>query len=115
MESPIEKMIKDSMAFLIDNVGFEKIDALESMKEYIASIGKLSGSIEKSIETRDFSSISGAAHSMKGSAGNVRLGQLAEYAIKLEQAAKEKDLEECKNAYTVLSQLIIELAQISLE
>ena len=51
----------------------------------------LLSSIEEAINSKDYSAIQSSAHSIKGSAGNLRFGELQEMAKELEFAGAQAD------------------------
>ncbi len=63
---------------------------------------ELIGKIETSLQTGDFDTVSKAAHSLKGSAGNLSARPVFETAMNLERAAKDGNLDLCHELFTVL-------------
>ena len=80
---------------IIENIGFSESEAVEILDEYVKTIPQMIESINKAIIEDDFKEIASQAHLMKGSSANLRIKELNELALRLENSAKSNDMFLC--------------------
>lgn len=65
------------------------------INSFIEQTDKIIAEAKKSVETGDFTELRAAGHSLCGSSGTISATKLAEYAKRLNQSAKAKDIASC--------------------
>jgi len=98
-------LIDQNIDNFITNTGLERKDAQGIFIDYIKYLPELLEGIKETIDNKDFEKMAKQAHQLKGSSGSLRITSIYELAIKLEDAAKEKDQEECGQLYDELEKL----------
>ena len=81
--------IQDLMQRLLDDSDLAK----EILKGFLKDASKQLQQLEYAIDTGDFDAIYRQAHTLKGASGNVSAKRLRQIAYRIEQAAKERDLD----------------------
>jgi PAS domain S-box-containing protein len=93
-ESPIFNFTAAVETFL----GNEKV-VLDVLGSFSAKVEKDVGQLREAYERQDFDALNKAAHSIKGGALNLEVRRLGNAAHELEQAAKEKSIEETEISF----------------
>ncbi|MCP9446487.1 MAG: response regulator [Nitrospira sp.] len=68
--------------------------------------------IKTGLETGDATTVERAAHTLKGAAGNLRAGQVASVAGRIEELARQKRLEEVRPLVTELEAAVLQLVPV---
>lgn len=77
------------------------------MGAFIEEAKGILDALESAIQTQDFKQIALHAHSIKGSSANLRIDEVSQIALKLEQAGKALDAKfDYATQFTVLKELI---------
>ncbi len=101
---------------LSDMLGLTVEEFMEIVKLFIKTAGNDIEKIRTAVAAGDFSSAGGAAHSLKGAAGNLGFKELSEQAKAVEVNAKENDREEIeRNLPALTGQLEAITARIDAE
>jgi len=90
-----KRIIADNISNLVKITGLNKDDAKEILEDYIKCLPDLFLGIKDSIHSKDFNKLARLTHELKGSSGTLGIISIYELAIKLEEAAKKEDIEEC--------------------
>lgn len=61
------------------------------IESFLEESGPILTNLKAAVESNDYATITSKAHSIKGSAGNLRFGELADMANELENAAENED------------------------
>jgi HPt (histidine-containing phosphotransfer) domain-containing protein len=96
---------------LANELGFEAEDIQMLVTMFVESANQSLANIEGALQSGDFQTLSSEAHSIKGSAANLKLDSISKLALIIEQASKN-DLE-C-DYKAVISKLSSEIEKISL-
>ncbi|ADL52291.1 response regulator [Clostridium cellulovorans] len=86
--------------------GLGEEDAKEIFEEYIACLPGLLKGINKAIDGNDFRKLAKLGHELKGSAGTLRITSIYELAIKLEEAAKKHQTNDCLRLFTEMKKIL---------
>jgi len=97
--------IDNSMEVFIANTRLGMDDAKEIFNDYINSIPNMLKNFEQAIESDDFESLSRWSHQFKGSSGNLQINEIYQLAIKLEEAANNKDKSNCEKIFLEIKKL----------
>ncbi|MEI8390729.1 MAG: response regulator [bacterium] len=89
-------LISSVISEIIENTGFSKDEAQEFFDEYIRALPLMIENINKAISVDNFELLASEAHLMKGSSANLRINELSELALKLEDSAKSGDILLCE-------------------
>jgi len=81
-------------------------DIADEIPWYLGQVKEYTEAIEKAVGNADFESIEDAGHRMKGSGQTFGFDAISEMGKSLEQAAKEKDLDEIGKKVKELSKYI---------
>ena len=81
-------------------------DIADEIPWYLGQVKEYTEAIEKAVGNADFESIEDAGHRMKGSGQTFGFDAISEMGKSLEQAAKEKDLDEIGKKVKELSRYI---------
>ena len=81
-------------------------DIADEIPWYLGQVKEYTEAIEKGVGNADFESIEDAGHRMKGSGQTFGFDAISEMGKSLEQAAKEKDLDEIGKKVKELSRYI---------
>jgi len=92
-------LIDKNIDGFIHNTGIGIEDAKELFQDFISYLPDLLKGIQVSIDNDDFEQTVKLSHQLKGSSGNLRIGSIYEIAAKLEEAAKNKEKEECERLF----------------
>ncbi|SFV50635.1 periplasmic sensor hybrid histidine kinase [hydrothermal vent metagenome] len=71
------------------NIGLKSKHIPLLLSSYLEESGPIFAKLQSAIETNDYETIRGAAHSLKGSSGNLRFNELYEMAKEMELAASD--------------------------
>ncbi len=71
-------------------LGIDRAVILELFKGYLTEAEGLLAKLEAAVASGDYTALASAAHTLKGSSGNLRLTQIQEAARAVEMAGKEK-------------------------
>jgi len=103
-------LISSILSEIARYTGFSNDEAKEFLDDYLKEIPLMVENILKAVSEHDSNLIASYAHSMKGSSANLRIYELNELALKLENAAKSDDillcdilLKEIQDYYNLLS------------
>jgi two-component system sensor histidine kinase/response regulator len=88
-------IIDNNIDNLVKATGLNKDDAKEILEDYIKCLPDLFSGIKDAIDNKNFNKLEGLAHELKGSSGTLRVISIYEVAIKLEEAAKKEEIDEC--------------------
>jgi len=97
--------IDNSMEAFIADTRLAMDDAKEIFNDYINSIPSMLKNIEQALENDDFDNLSRLAHQFKGSSGNLRINEIYQLVIKLEEAALDKDKSNCEEIFLEIKKL----------
>lgn len=113
IESSSQKTAWDKEDFL-DTAGGNREAAIEILKTYEKQTDSLLKEAELAVQQQDFEKLRSLGHSLRGSSGSVSANLLAEYASRLNRAAKDRDnggcrfnLEEFKHEYSLFKKLVL--------
>lgn len=81
-------------------------DIADEIPWYLGQVKEYTEAIEKAVGNADFESIEDAGHRMKGSGQTFGFDAISEMGKSIEQAAKEKDLDEIGKKVKELSKYI---------
>ena len=81
-------------------------DIADEIPWYLGQVKEYTEAIEKAVGNADFESIEDAGHRMKGSGQTFGFDAISEMGKSIEQAAKEKDLDEIRKKVEELSRYI---------
>jgi|GEM_PF-2808793 len=101
IDTPFDKqerkliLISSILSEIVRNTGLSNEEAEEFLDEYLKEIPLMIENILKAISEDNFKLIASQAHTMKGSSGNLRIYELNELALKLENAAKLNNIPLC--------------------
>lgn len=98
-------IIDNNIDNLVRETGLDKEDAREILEDYIKAMPDLFSGISESIDKRDFNKLAKVTHELKGSSGTLRIVSIYELAIKLEEAAKKQELDECISLFIQIKDL----------
>jgi PAS domain S-box-containing protein len=93
-------IIDNNIDNLVKETGLDRDDAKEILEDYIKALPDLLSGINDSIDNKDLNKLAQVSHELKGSSGTLRIVSIYELAIKLEEAAKKQELEECISIFT---------------
>lgn len=93
-------IIDNNIHRLVEETGLDKNEAKEILEDYIESLPELFTDIEEAIHSKDFNKMAKAAHELKGSSGTFRIISIYKLSVKLEEAAKKQELDECISMFT---------------
>jgi len=104
METLVEKLDKYLTQFNVPAViqemtlktGISPEDALELLEEYFNAFPDIIYQVDTALAEKDMGKIAMLAHSIKGSASNLRLEKIRELANDLENSAKDDDISNCR-------------------
>lgn len=98
-------IIDNNIDNLVRETGLDKEDAREILEDYIKAMPDLFSGISEAIDNRDFNKLAKVTHELKGSSGTLRIVSIYELAIKLEEAAKKQELDECISLFIQIKDL----------
>jgi PAS domain S-box-containing protein len=90
---------------LVKTTGLTKDDAKEILEDYVKCLPDLFSGIKDAIDSKDFNKLAGLTHELKGSSGTLRITAIYELAIKLEEAAKKEEIDECGRLFMQIDEL----------
>lgn len=88
-----EKEIENIIELTRVNLGIDKNDTLELLEDFFTEITTSLKELKEKIKENDYESICKISHSIKGSAGNLRINEIYELAKEIEDMGKKKNLE----------------------
>jgi len=88
-------LINTIVSKIVNQAGFTEQEAREVLNEYLEEIPLMIENLSKAVSEEDYSLIITKAHLLKGSSANLRIYDLNELALKLEDAAKSEDIFLC--------------------
>ena len=77
---------------------------LELVSQFLQDKAHYIEPMKTSLSQRDWNNLSAYAHRLKGAAGNLRISGIAEPALVLERAAKEKQAYKCEDQLELIEQ-----------
>ena len=98
-------IIDNNIDNLVKTTGLNKDDAKEILEDYIKYLPDLFSGIKDAIDNKDFNKLAGLTHELKGSSGTLRIISIYELAIKLEEAAKKEEIDECVRLFMQIKDL----------
>jgi|GEM_PF-1844004 len=99
LESDLFHLKEAEEALLID-----KHTILELVRQFLQDRAHYVEPLKTSLSQRDWNNLSAYAHRLKGAAGNLRVSGIAEPALVLESAAKEKQANKCEDQLELIEQ-----------
>ena len=99
------KLIDENIDVFIKYTGLSKSIAKELYMDYMEYLNNALHNIKGYIDKKNFEEVDDLAHQLKGSSGNLRIQSIYELAIKLQNAAKEKNIEKCLSTYKIIISL----------
>lgn len=96
---------------LADEFEFEADDVKQMAFMFFKSTAKGLDALQKAVILNDIDAIRKAVHSIKGSAGTLRLQELHEYALEVETNARNNEPYDYSTAYTKLAGMIEEISR----
>lgn len=96
---------------LADEFEFEPDDIRKMASMFFISADKGLNMLETAIISNNIEAIFKAAHSIKGSAGTLRLQELHDYALEVETTARKNESYDYTAAYTKLAGMIDEISK----
>ncbi|SFC48385.1 response regulator [Clostridium uliginosum] len=99
-------IIDNNIDHFIKITGLEKDDAKEIFEDYIKYLPDLLTGINDAIENNDFEKMAKLIHELKGSAGTLRITSIYELAIKLEEKATKKEIDECARIFIQIKKIV---------
>lgn len=97
--------IDKDMQIFAGNTGLAMEDVKEIFNDYIDSIPYMLKNIQDALESDDFGSLSRLSHQLKGSSGNLRINEIYQLTLKLEEFARNKDKSNCENVFLEIKNL----------
>ena len=88
--------------YLINEFGMAKEDVSEIFDIFFEETQISIEELNNCISETDFEKIVAAAHAIKGSAANINAVHISEYALQIEQAAKNSDIAPCQEYFPIL-------------
>jgi CheY-like chemotaxis protein/HPt (histidine-containing phosphotransfer) domain-containing protein len=98
-------IIDNNIDNLVKSTGLSKEDAKEILEDYIKCLPDLFSGINDAIDNKNFNKLARVTHELKGSSGSLRVNSIYELAIKLEQAAKKQEIDECVRLFMQIKNL----------
>ena len=99
-------IIDDNIDYFVETTGLKKEDAREILEEYIKYLPDLLSGINDAIENNDFKKLAKLTHELKGSSGSFRITSIHELSIKLEEAAINKQTDECSRLFGQIKKIV---------
>lgn len=90
------KYVEEYVNNLAKDTGFSKTDARELIHEFIGCLPKMLKEINEALKNYNYQEVKRIAHQMKGTSANLRIKELPDLAMKLQEFSEEKDQENCK-------------------
>jgi len=103
--SDYNSIIDNNIDNFVEITGLEKDDAKEIFEDYIKCLPDLLGGIEDAIESNNLKKLEKLTHELKGSSGSLRITSIHKLAIKLEEKAKEQEIDECARLFIQIKDL----------
>jgi len=100
---------------LADEFEFDSEDVKKIISMFFKSTSKGLDALKKAITAADLDAIYKAAHSIKGSAGTLRLAELHAYALAVEEAGRNNVSLDYAAAYAKLAEMITNIEMSYLE
>ncbi|MGE5474322.1 MAG: response regulator, partial [Ignavibacteriales bacterium] len=97
--------VDKGMEAFISSSGLEVNDVKEIYDDYIDSMPNMLNNIGKAVKSDDFEGLKVLAHQFKGSSGNLRIDEVYELALKLEEFAKGNDKSNCERTFSEIKKL----------
>jgi HPt (histidine-containing phosphotransfer) domain-containing protein len=91
--------------YLSQSFGIEGEDALELYNSFIATLADNMGKFDALMENGNYEELTRTAHTVKGCAMNSGHEEMAEIALQMEMAAKNKDRTMCRELSAKLKDL----------
>ncbi len=101
-----KNIIYKNIDHFVEITGLSKEDAEEILEDYVKYLPELFAGINSAIESKDFKKVSRLTHELKGSSGSFGITSIHKLAIKLEEKAKNKEIEECEKIFAEIKNLI---------
>lgn len=98
-------IIDNNIDNLVEETGLDKEDAREILDDYLKALPDLFLGISDAIDKRDFNKLAKVTHELKGSSGTLRIVSIYELAVKLEEAAKKQELDDCISLFVQIKDL----------
>ncbi|MBF0199225.1 MAG: Hpt domain-containing protein [Planctomycetes bacterium] len=102
---------------LTEELELDQEDIVELLNDFREFLEGVKPDLEKVVSAGDASAVRSLAHSIKGSAGNLRVGEVYRVAKDLQDAADGKDVEKLKSIHSELSKhiedFLVESANLS--
>lgn len=114
-ESKYYNIIKDNIENFIKDTGIGKEDAKELFEDFIEYLPNILYDIKKSIDGEDFETLGKLAHQLKGSSGNLRITLIYELAMELQEYARKKEKEKCKEITNDMQKFLLSTGEKSIE
>lgn len=94
---------------IADALGFDREDIEMLLAVFLRSSAKSLGELKVAVEANDMEGIYHAAHSIKGSAGTIKLDEIREFAAEVEMAGRFNTPMDFEDAYAKLAAMIDEV------
>ena len=94
-----------------ENLGLELEEFVELVELFASSAASDIDRLSKAYENSDTKQVSEAAHSLKGSSGNLGFGSFSEIAKKVEEKAKNGNIEGSTETISLLNEKLQEITE----
>ena len=85
------------------------------VRVFLADCPKMMSQIRRALTNRDAEELAGAAHALKGAAGNFRAAEVVEAARNLETLGRSGDLSSARKSFAILEECVTQLERVLLE
>ena len=98
-------VINENVEDFLDQTGLEMEVTKELFEDYINSLPEMMKDMEATLKNNEFEKLSRFSHQMKGSSGNLRIKEIYELSMELEQAAVVQDKDICEMIFGKMKKL----------
>jgi PAS domain S-box-containing protein len=99
-------IVDNNIDHFVEITGLSKEDAKEILEDYIKYLPELFTGINDAIGSKNFEKIARLTHELKGSSGSFGITSIHELAIKLEEKAKNQEIDECARIFNQIKDLL---------
>lgn len=103
----VDEWLMPYLEEFILNTGLPAYDSEELFNDFSSFFSSILISLEKSLEKKDFLSISNLAHQLKGASGSLLIEPVFNLALSIENASKASDENECEFQIILLKKINI--------
>jgi len=98
-------VINENVEDFLDQTGLEMEVTKELFEDYINSLPEMIKDMEETLKNNEFEKLSRFSHEIKGSSGNLRIKEIYELSMELEQAALVQDKDICEMIFGKMKKL----------